>query len=105
MSTQVDITVENNTATEIKLDVTQGLDVVLFFKFPKGSVIAQELTVSDRQQTTYNNVIVSSGVTSYTIEVNGTPVSVPFSLSSGDTLKVSVTKSDFSTNEQLELQK
>lgn len=105
MADQVEISVENNKEVEIEVGVTQGLNISLFFDFPKGSVIAQELTVTEAQQTTYNNVVVSNGITSYTIEVNGTPVSVPFSLSSGDTLKVSVTKSDFSTNEQLELQK
>jgi hypothetical protein len=75
----------------------------LFFRFPPGSILGQEVEITSAEQGNYNLVIASSNIESYIIEVNGDAVGTPFTLSVGDNVTVGVSKNEFSNDETIEL--
>jgi hypothetical protein len=73
----------------------------MVFTFPPGSVIEQTVTITSYEAGDYNNVTTTGGITSYSFTLNGSTITLPFTLNIGDTFIVNVTKNDFSEDEQL----
>lgn len=69
--------------------------------FPVACVLAQTFTF-DLFEVTYNNIRLQGDIVSYQLYKNGTPVSLPISLSQ-DNLTVEITKNDFLNAGSVEL--